>query len=94
VQRLYNSGQQAGLGINLNVFCIQGRRPYCYIWLPKDEEDASYRMLNGLKLSVPTGDSRRHAELVSSRIRWSWLKFRERRNRRTKWADEIPGRLC
>ena len=89
VEQLYRQGQEVGLGIHLNTFCMLEGRPACYIWLPKDKTDAEYRMLSGLKLSIPAGLSRRMATPVANRLRWACLKRSERRLRQSSWADEI-----
>src|SRR5579872_2159334 len=92
VETLYERGLRHGLGIHLSVFCILAGNPCCYVWLPKDEEDASYRMLSGLKLSGPPMSDRRKVIAVTSRIRWGWLKWREWSPPGASWADQIPCR--
>src|ERR687883_1752047 len=42
VESLYERGLRRDLGIRLNVLCLLGSKPCCYIWLPKDREDAGY----------------------------------------------------
>jgi len=91
VERLYERGIRYGLGISLQVFCFLDGEPLCYIWLPEDEMDASYRMLSGLKLSIPSGAERRRITGVRSRVRWKWLRWLERRTSRHLWADDIPS---
>ncbi|MCH7725979.1 MAG: hypothetical protein IH991_05790 [Planctomycetes bacterium] len=92
VELLYDEGLQRGLGIHLNVFCFLEDRPCCYVWLPKDEEDASYRMLLGLKVSIPADSDRRIVVPVKSRLRWTWLKCCGAWKSGPHWAADIP--LC
>ena len=92
IERLYDDGILRGLGITLNMFCLLDGLPCCYVWLPKDKKVANYRMLNRcLKLSIPTESGCPTAIPIRSRLRWMWLKWREHRDRRVNWADEIPS---
>lgn len=54
MEQHYHKGIDRGLGIRLQVFCFLADRPCCYVWLPKDEKDASYAMLPGLSFNVPS----------------------------------------
>lgn len=54
VERYYNRGIDRGLGIALCVFCIADGTPCCYVYVPEDEADASYRMMTSLKCQLPT----------------------------------------
>jgi hypothetical protein len=49
----YNFGSRQNNGLALEVFCVAAGNPCCYIYMPDDETDASYRMLAGLHLKVP-----------------------------------------
>ncbi len=89
-ESLYNSGRPNGLGIHLSVFCLLRGRPCCYVWLPSDSTDAEYRMLSGLKLSVPVEQD--VATPVRSRLRWKWLKWCESRVCYSSRADDLPFR--
>lgn len=91
-KRLYDEGVERDLGVHLDVYCFLDAVPLVYVWLPKDEEDASYRMLDGLKLSYPVGDELRKVVGVRSRIGWNCLRLLERCNTRHKWAEGIPCR--
>lgn len=62
VEAKYEEGVERGLGVSLQVFCWLDGRPLCYIWLPEDQVDADYRMLSGLKMSVPADPTRRQGE--------------------------------
>ena len=57
-----------GLGVHVNVFQFMGESALAYVWVPKDELDAQYRMLVGLKLSFPT--DLEEAMGVQSHFRW------------------------
>lgn len=92
-KRLYDEGVRRGLGVALEVFCFIGWRPLAYVWLPQDEEDASYRMLSGLKMSVPVGEEYRTIVEVRSSLRWMLLRWLESRDGKYKRADQIPRRI-
>lgn len=53
VERYYNRGIDRGMGIALCVFCLTDGIPCCYIYVPKDETDASCRMMTSLKCQLP-----------------------------------------
>ena len=91
-RRLYNKGVERDLGVHLDVYCFFNGLSLAYVWLPKDEEDASYRMLSGLKLSYPEDDEQRKIVGVRSNLHWNWLPWLERRDTSHKWADGIPRR--
>ena len=59
VEQRYVEGVNRGLGIDLHASGFLDGHLLCYIWLSKDEEDADYRMLSGLKFSMPAEPERR-----------------------------------
>ncbi|MDQ3816427.1 MAG: hypothetical protein M3362_01900 [Acidobacteriota bacterium] len=89
-ESLYNAGVNRGLGVRLDVLCLLGSRPCCYIWVPSDEEDASYAMLSGLKLSVPTEPVM--ARAVSNGSLWRAYKWLEGREAFTGIVEQVPRR--
>lgn len=91
VEEQYATGIERGFGVHVNVYCFVGNQALCYIWLPRDAQDADYRMLSGLKFSVPTEVERRPAIHVRSWFRWKWLCFLIRWRLRRNWADDTPG---
>jgi hypothetical protein len=90
VERLYNLGISRGLGVRLDVLCLLGSRPCCYVWLPSDEEGASYAMLSGFKLSVPTEPV--IARAVRNRLLWRAYKWLERSEAFTGIVEQVPRR--
>lgn len=92
VERKYQEGLRRGLGMQLGVFCFLGERPCCYIWLPRDQEEAQYRMLNGLTMNLPAEPERQIVTPVKCRLRWYWLKAieaMESDKSKPNWADEL-----
>jgi hypothetical protein len=54
-RQLYESGVQQGRGLWVVAAFTLGRRACCYVWVPRDDIDASYAMLSdGLRLSIPS----------------------------------------
>lgn len=53
IEAYYGIGVDRDLGIALSVFCVAEGLPYCYVYIPEDETDASYRMMSSLKCSIP-----------------------------------------
>lgn len=92
VEKLYNLGVNRGLGVRLDVLCLLDTRACCYAWLPSDEEDASYAMLSGLKLSVPVEPMVAHA--VRSELLWRAYKWLERSETFTGIAKQVPRRAA
>src|SRR5215207_6044566 len=45
VELFYERGRQRGYGVRLEVLCVLGKRPCCYIWLPKDRMEAEYALM-------------------------------------------------
>ena len=90
VESRYNLGVNRGLGVQLNVLCLLGTRPCCYIWLPSDEEDAAYAMTSGLTLSVPTQPVK--AREVKSGLLWGAYKWQERSEAFTGIVERVPRR--
>ena len=85
----YNAGLRRGFGIRIEVAFVAQGVPCCYIYLPADAEDASYRMTCGLCMSVPTPAP--EAKVVKNKLIWNtlslyvgqpedgWLKYIPRR---------------
>jgi hypothetical protein len=88
-EETYNEGVTRGLGVELSVFCFVAGSPCCYVWIPKDEIDAEYRMLGGLKLTIPKPD-RQTVVPVKSKTQWIWLKLWSSRHLQRSWVDDIP----
>jgi hypothetical protein len=86
---LYERGCQRGLGVQLDVFCLLGSRPCCYIWLPEDEYDAHY-MIGNLKLSVPT--DLLPARSVNSNLMWRVHVWLDERSGWNKAGERLPRR--
>lgn len=89
---LYERGLQRDMGIRLNVLCLLGSRPCCYVWLPKDTEEAASALLLMSKfiISVPTELPR--ARTVSSRPAWWAYKLLDERSGWRDRADMVPHR--
>jgi hypothetical protein len=90
-ERIYNEGVSRGNRVEIQVFCFVEGRPCCYVWIPKDEIDANYRMLSGLKLCIRE-PGRQIVVPVRSHFRWFWLNWFSRRHLQRLWAEDIPKR--
>ncbi len=73
VERYYNYGVGRNLGIALEVFCIAAGHSCCFVYVPEDETDATYRMLSGLKLTIPTQPA--VARGVTNPLLWTALRL-------------------
>lgn len=90
-ERIYDEGVRRGIGVELQVFCFVEGRPCCYVWIPKDEIDATYRMLSGLKLCIRE-PGRQIVVPVKSHFQWIWLNWFSLPHLRRSWVEDIPGR--
>ena len=77
VESLYESGRRRDLGIRLEVLCLLGSRPCCYVWLPKDQTDAEYALLLMSKFIISVPTDLRNAESVKNPLVWQWHKMVE-----------------
>jgi|SRR5215204_32083 len=73
----YESGRRRSLGIRLEVLCLLGSRPCCYVWVPKDQTDAEYALLLMSKFIISVPTDLRKAESVNNPLTWQWHKLVE-----------------
>jgi hypothetical protein len=86
VEQLYEQGRQGEFGVSLTTYCVAGYHACCYVFVPDNELDASYAMLQaGLKLSV--GVNMPIAQKVSSKPFW-WLLSLINLATRRYWDDQ------
>lgn len=103
VERYYNSGLNRGPGLSLEVFCVAAGLSCCFVYVPEDEEDASYRMISGLKLSVPTSPilavAVRHSllwmslRLIIGTSNSTWIQDLPRKGNAERVPKVIPGSI-
>ena len=86
----YDLGRQQGLGVTLELLCRVDDQSACFVWVPKDEIDASYAMQGPLKLSVAVNPV--DATPVRSRILWCWRSWLNRWRKCVTFADHLPLR--
>lgn len=55
----YERGARQSRGVRLDVLFILGSRACCYVWVPRDDTDASCAMLSDeLRLSIPCRETK------------------------------------
>jgi hypothetical protein len=85
VQRAFEEGMRRGRGVLLSTLCGMAEQTCCYIWVPRNEQDAmEHLMPPGVKFSLLTESSRRQGVAVTNRFRWVWMKLRYRRQQAAK----------
>lgn len=89
-RKRYGVAVRRGLGLRLEVLCLLGGVSCCTIWVPNDDLDASYAMLSGLKLSVPTNPIT--ARPARKGLTWWLLCWFDRRSRSGWIADQVQPR--
>jgi len=86
----FEYGRGEGRGVTLEVLCRLGGRSACFVWVPEDEEAASYAMQGPLKLKVPMQPV--EARAVRSALRWWWLRRSHQWRRCVRFAELLPLR--
>jgi hypothetical protein len=89
-EALYEQARTRGLGVVLEVLCLLDLEPYCFVWWPRDAEEASYRMVAGLKLKIPI--PLLAAESVSNAFEWWYRKWRESRCCFPSYVESVTTR--
>jgi hypothetical protein len=92
VESLYERGLRRDLGIRLNVLCLLGSRPCCYIWLPKDREDAGYALLLMSRFIIGSPSDMLRARSVKNRLAWRAYKLLDEKFGWRDRADRVPHR--
>lgn len=67
-RQYYEEGRRGGLGVTLEVLCRIANRSVCFVWWPKNAQEASYAMQGPLKLKVPMEPT----YAIPVRGRWLW----------------------
>ncbi len=89
---LYERGLVRDLGVRLEVLCLLGSRPCCYIWLPEDREDAGYSLLLMSKFIISVPTELPHARPVKNRLAWRGYKLLDEKSGWRDRADRVPHR--
>lgn len=74
----YDEGMRRGLGVLFRAICATKNEACCYVWIPKDREEAIGHLMPAsgeLKMSVVVGDSRIFAVPVRNQFYWKLLKL-------------------
>ena len=78
VNQIYNEGIKRNLGITLSGYSFSSKYTFAYIWIPTDENDASFHLQNnGLKLSISNENIwklKQNQILIKNTIIWKILK--------------------
>ena len=78
------------MGVTLEVLCRLDGRSACFVWVPEDDEAASYAMQGPLKLKVPMHPV--EASPVRSGLAWRWLRWYHRLRGCVRFAKLLPLR--
>jgi hypothetical protein len=80
VQHAFQDGMRYPRGVLLSCLCDLDTESCCYIWVPRDDQEAiEHLMAGGVKYSVPAESSRRRGVAVTSGLKWFWLKIKYRK---------------
>ena len=86
----FEYGRDQGRGVTLEVLCRLDGRSACFVWVPEDDEAASYAMQGPLKLKVPMHPV--EASPVRSGLAWRWLRWYRQWRRCVRFAELLPLR--
>jgi len=88
----YEAGRQKRLGVSLRAVCSVDSSTAAYVWVPGDEQDASYAMqARSLKCQVPVPLVR--ATRVTSAVVWHFRRLvNSCRRSGNAFANEPPSR--
>jgi hypothetical protein len=73
----------------IEVFCVAAGHPCCFVYVPEDKTDASYRMLAGLHMKVPNKPVM--AVAVTHPLFWASLRLLVG-TPNNAWIHDLPGR--
>ena len=91
IQDLYEEGRRCGYGARMINVAFDDQRSICYLWIPRDESEATCSALHGaLRMSI--GPPIYGLYYVQRALAWALLKFRNRLLRRYGLENEIPSR--
>jgi hypothetical protein len=75
----FERGMKEGRGVSFGTVCALANSTCCYAFVPKDEaEREQHFMGTGLKISARSGPYTPIGMIVTSRLRWWFLRFRHR----------------
>ncbi len=91
IRDLYAEGRRSGYGARMINVAFDDQRSICYLWIPRDESEATCSALHGaLRMSI--GPPIYGLYYVQRALAWALLKFRNRLLRRYGLENEIPAR--
>ncbi len=88
----FEYGRRQGRGVTMKVLCRLGSQSVCFVWVPENDEAASYAMQGPLKLKVPMDPV--NGSAVRSVLRWQWLRWVHLRRRCERFAELLPLRAA
>jgi hypothetical protein len=78
VKRAFDSAMGRGLGVLLAALCVTTGATCCYLWTPRDEDEAMRHLMpRKPKFSVPAAS--RNGIVVTNPVKWFWLKWKYRK---------------
>ena len=90
-EKYYRMGQRKGLGISLNAAYSFGEKIGCWIQIPDDELDGSYRMIPPGGLKFRCLERMKEARIVKNRLKWWFLKTLSERRPADPWTSALPS---
>lgn len=86
----FQYGQRQARGVTLEAFCAVEGLSACFVWVPQDDQAASYAMQKPLGLKLPASSV--EAGVVRWAARWKWIKWSTRLSGNGWLSDQLPSR--
>ena len=89
---LYKWGCQEKNGIRLEILCLLGAKLCCYVWVPRDMDEAErhLHLLSEFLMSIP--ERRLNAHGIRKPLVWGWYKWFDRKGGWNELAERVPRR--
>jgi hypothetical protein len=89
VKSLYECGRQQGLGVRLDMLCLLDAKPCCYVWVPKDIDEAGRHLLLLSKFIMSIPEKLLSARSIGNPLSWAWYKWYDRKRGWNKLAERV-----
>jgi hypothetical protein len=90
VESLYEHARQQDSAIRLEMLCLLGSRPCCYIWLPEDPTDKDHSLLLMSKFAMGVPLELQPARSVRNILIWQVYKLLEGEADRVNSIERLP----
>jgi hypothetical protein len=91
-EALYKRGCREKNGIRLEVLCLLGEKPCCYVWVPKDMDEAERNLLLLSRFIMSIPENLLSARGIRNPLAWTWYKWFDGKRGWNELAEGVPRR--